>query len=184
MKYYQSKEDVPINIYNFYMNVWLPVGGVVVFFLALNIFFGSYSEWFRYVALALGIAQAVLNINLIIALRKWKPSVIPLVTAEFVVFCSGLLMVLIYVLKQNSSLVVEVIVSDIIGFTLNLVILLYFYKRKLLFDGVPYKPVLRNVTCPDNLKTDKAEPLCPACGTPLRSREDVFCPNCGKRYDG
>jgi hypothetical protein len=157
MKFYETKEDVPINLYNFYMNVWLPISAVVIFFISLNIALGRDPIWYRSAVFASGVMQAVLNSILIIGMRKWKPHVMALVTAELALFCADYLIGFTFVMVRNPALLLEVLVPGIIGLALQIIVFLYFYKRKLLYDGIPYKPALRNVVHPDKLKNSISE---------------------------
>ena len=210
MKLYNSKENTPLAFYKFFMYVFLPLGAVgCVYSLISFIFIGNlnsfYAAWYRETLIVQGILVLILYGFMFFGMLKWKKYTIVLFIVLLGFCCVSSAISIInsiaspivlpnysrmpnYQLPADfASLMqtitqVAVVFGAVVNVGLYILMFLYFYKRKLLFDGVPYKISPKNEQPNPPQYYHYPTQSCPNCGTIRPSPEYRFCPECGKEY--
>lgn len=224
MKLYEQKETTPLAFYKFFNYVFLPVGAVsALYSLLAFIFFrrisAYYASWYISILMVQSILMLILYGFMFFSMLKWKKYTLKLFVVLLALCCVSSAFSIIYsatssipitnfssipnyqmpaeftVVIENFIKVYTIIVS-VVNVGLYTLMFLYFYKRRLLFDGVPYKiPPKYAQTYPPQPYYPPQQPYppqyyqqpmqcCTNCGTWRPSAEYHFCPECGKQYDG
>ena len=208
---------------------------IVTYFAMRHLTMFVFEDWYIWFIISIAIALVFLYVFLFFGLLRWKKTTLYLFVALLavtVVTCAvniyyffavadpttffnyipydalpggGFDSYFIAILEM--SMKISVIFSSVVAIALSTLIFFYFYKRKLLFDGVPYRippnaakqyppqpyypPPPYYQQPPQYLQQPynppqhdvPALPACPACGTPRPSHWHKFCGNCGRKYD-
>jgi hypothetical protein len=215
MKLYENKETAPLAFYKAFMYVLLPLGAVIcvyslLSYILLKNLYSVYAAWYIQIMIVQCIVLLLLYGFIFFGMLKWKKYTFALIIVLVALCCLTSALSTVYVLNfpmvytgfsdyqmssQFTSLLQTMITgaaifSAVVNVGLYILMFFYFYKRRHLFDGVPYKIPPKNAQYypprqpyppPYDLY---AAQCCPNCGAYRPSAEYLFCPECGGKYLG
>lgn len=216
MKLHEHKETTPLAFYKAFIYVLLPLGAVtcvytLLFYIFSESMYSVYAAWYMKIMIILCIGLLILYGFIFFGLLKWKKytlilfavllALCCLISALNIVHNAVSPMAQVYsgiteyqMTEEFSSLLgtittIFIVISAVVNIGLYLLLFVYFYKRKLLFDGVPYKIppksaqyYPRQQPCPPQYDPAPVR-NCSNCGARRPSAEYRFCPECGKEYN-
>lgn len=210
MKLYEHKETTPLAFYKFFMYVFLPLGAVgclysIISYIFIRNLYSFYAAWYIKTLIGEGILLLMLYGFMFFGMLKWKKYTYALfiVLLGFCCVISAVNIVNSIVspmalvnypnipnyqmplefasLMETMTKVIVIFVS-VVNVGLYILMFLYFYKRRLLFDGVPYKIPPKNAQPYPPQYYNGLPQFCSNCGAARLSPEYFFCPECGKKY--
>lgn len=210
MKRYEHKEETPLAFYKFFMYVFLPLGTVsciysIVSYIFIRKLYSFYAAWYLEILTVQGIFLLVLYGFMFFGMLKWKKYTVALFVVLLCFCCVSSAISIVYnttapmammnysgipnfqmsaefsALMETMNKVIVIFVS-VVNVGLYILMFLYFYKRRLLFDGVPYKIPPKNLQAYQPQCYHYPPQNCPNCGAIRPTPEYLFCPECGVRF--